>query len=83
MKKKKVADIITDTSLRNKGYMTSDEFVDRLVPGLKEYLSKNWGVNNKNKLHHPEDLISNASIYMEVAYHVLVDFGANPQEDKE
>jgi hypothetical protein len=81
MKKKKATDTSTDTYLRSKGYMTSDEFVDRLVPGLKEYLSKNWGVNNKNELHHPEDLISNASIYMEVAYHVLVDFGAAPQED--
>jgi hypothetical protein len=83
MKKKKVSDIITDTSLRNKGYMTSDEFVDRLVPGLKEYLQRNWGVQNKNKLHSPEDLISNATVYMEVAYHVIVDFGVVPQEERE
>lgn len=82
MKNKKVADIITDASLRNKGYMTSDEFVDRLVPGLKEYLHRNWGVQNKNKLHSPEDLISNATVYMEVAYHVIVDFGVTPQEDR-
>jgi hypothetical protein len=74
---------ITDKELRKSGYMTSDEFVDRLVPGLKEYLSKNWGVHNKDELHHPEDLISNASIYMEVAYHVLVDFGVAPIEQKE
>jgi hypothetical protein len=70
----------TDKELRKCGYMTSNEFVDRLIPGLKEYLSKNWGVHNKDELHHPEDLISNASIYMEVAYHVLVDFGVNPKE---
>jgi hypothetical protein len=73
----------TDKELRKRGYMTSDEFIDRLVPGLKEYLSKNWGVHNKDELHHPEDLISNASIYMEVAYHVLVDFGVAQQEIKE
>jgi len=69
-----------DKELRQRGYMTSDEFVDRLVPGLKEYLSRNWGVHNKDELHHPEDLVSNASIYMEVAYHVLVDFGVAPKE---
>jgi hypothetical protein len=74
---------ITDKELRKRGYMTSDEFVDRLIPGLKEYLSKNWGVHNKDELHHPEDLISNASIYVEVAYHTLVDFGVAPIEPKE
>ena len=70
----------TDKELHKRGYMTSDEFIDRLVPGLKEYLSKNWGIHSKDSLHHPEDLIANASIYMEVAYHVLVDFGVNPKE---
>jgi hypothetical protein len=74
---------ITDKELRKRGYMTSDEFVDTLVPGLKEYLSKNWGVHNKNELHHPEDLISNVSIYIEAAYHVIVDFGVAPIEQKE
>ena len=74
---------VTDADLRDRGYMTSDEFVDKLVPGLKEYLQKNWGVRNKHELHHPEDLISNVSIYVEAAYHVLVDFGVAPQKDKE
>ena len=74
---------ITDKELRKRGYMTSDEFVDTLVPGLKEYLSKNWGVHNKNELHHPEDLISNVSIYIEAAYHIIVDFGVAPIEEKE
>ena len=73
---------VTDADLRNRGYMSSDEFVDTLVPGLKEYLQKNWGVNNKNELHHPEDLISNVSIYIEAAYHVLVDFGVASQEER-
>lgn len=65
--------------LRARGYMNSEEFVDRLIPGLKEYLSKNWGVNDKKSLHHPEDLIANAAIYIEVAYHVIADFGVGPQ----
>jgi hypothetical protein len=73
---------VSDGELRNRGYMTSDEFVDKLVPGMKEYLQKNWGVHSKDELHHPEDLISNLSIYVEVAYHVLVDFGAAPQKEK-
>lgn len=62
-----------EAELRARGYMTPDEFVDKLIPGLKEYLNKNWGIV-PNKLYHPEDLVSNAAIYMEVAYHVLVDF---------
>lgn len=69
---------LSDNDLRAHGYMTSEEFVDKLTPGLKEYLSKNWGVKDKKSLHHPEDLISNAAIYMEVAYHVIADFGAGP-----
>ena len=64
----------TDKELRQRGYMTSDEFVDRLTPGLKEYLNKNWH-GGKKDLHHPEDLIANVSVYIDVAYHVLVDFG--------
>ena len=76
MSKKKTS----DAELRARGYMTTDEFVDKLTPGLKEYLSKNWGVHNKKELHHPEDLISNVSIYIDVAYHVIVDFGVRPKD---
>jgi len=63
-----------------RGYMTSDEFVDRLIPGLKEYLRNNWGVK-PNELHHPEDLFSNTGIYIEVARHVVVDFGVTPHKE--
>lgn len=69
----------TDKELREHGYMTSDEFVDRLVPGLKEYLRKNWG-RGASELNHPEDLISNTSVYIDVAYHVIVDFGVAEKE---
>jgi len=82
MANKKRHRTVSDKELRKSGYMTTDEFVDRLTPGLKEYLSRNWGVRNRDELHHPEDLISNASIYMEVAYHVFVDFGVTPVETK-
>jgi hypothetical protein len=64
----------SDKELREVGYMTPAEFVDRLVPGLKEYLKHNWGVH-PDGLYHPEDLFSNAEIYLEVARHVVGDFG--------
>lgn len=70
----------TDKTLRARGYMTPEEFVDRLVPGLKEYLGHNWG-GEVDLLMHPEDLVSNAEIYLKVAYHVFVDFGvAGPKK---
>jgi hypothetical protein len=62
--------------LRAAGYMTSDEFIETILPGMKEYINKNWGFAGKNELHHPEDLIMNMQIYCEIAYHVLVDFRA-------
>jgi len=65
--------------LRSLGYMTPGEFVDRLIPGLKEYLKHNWGVK-EDELYHPEDLMSNASIYLDVAMHVVADFGVQPKE---
>jgi hypothetical protein len=61
----------TDNELRQRGYMTPDEFIDALTPGLKEYMISNWGRNGQ--LMHPEDLATTASIYMEVAYRVIAD----------
>lgn len=66
---------MTPDSLRKAGYMTIDEFIDTLVPGLHEYLRTNWGPKDES-LHHPEDLFANASIYLDVARHVVADFGA-------
>lgn len=68
---------VSNHELREHGYLTIDEFVDRLLPGLKEYLYGNWGRGNKLELHHPEDLFSNASIYLDVALHLVADFGVN------
>lgn len=56
------------------GWMTVDEFVDSLIPGLREYLSTNWGNRGKDDLHHPVDLFTNASVYIDVACHVAQDF---------
>ena len=68
---------ISEKELRSRGYLTVAEFVDLLTPGLKEYMERNWGIQGKDALHHPEDLVSNASIYMEVALHVIGDFGVD------
>jgi hypothetical protein len=62
-----------EEDLRAHGYMTPGEFVDALVPGLKEYLKHNWGAK-PDELYHPEDLFSNAEIYIEVARHIAGDF---------
>jgi len=62
----------TEKELRDRGYMTPDEFIERLTPGLKSYLEGNW----TSDLSHPEDLISNTLSYVESAYLVICDFGA-------
>jgi hypothetical protein len=64
----------SDKELRARGYMTPDEFIDRLTPGLKLYLEGSW----TDGLSHPEDLISNTLSYVESAYLVICDFGAAP-----
>jgi hypothetical protein len=64
----------TDKELRARGYMTPDEFVDRLIPGLTGYLQG----NHSDSLCHPEDLIGDTLSYVETAYLVISDFGAGP-----
>ena len=64
----------TDEELRTRGYMNPEEFVDRIVPGLKAYLVRNLG---EDTLSHPEDLIGNVLSYIEVAYFVVEGLGAN------
>jgi hypothetical protein len=64
----------TDKELKARGYMTTDEFVDRLVPGLMAYLQG----NHSESLCHPEDLIGDTLSYIETAYLVISDFGASP-----
>ena len=52
------------------GWMTVDEFMAQLTPGLTEYLRENWGLRDKDALHHPTDLFTNASVYMDIAYRI-------------
>jgi hypothetical protein len=65
----------TEKELRARGYMTSEEFVHRLLPGLREYLRASSGED----VCHPEDLISNTLAYVEAAYLVISDCGAGPE----
>lgn len=69
----------SEDELRDAGWMTTDEFLGALVPGLREYLNHNWGVTGPDDLHHPEDLFANAAVYLEVAMHVAGDFGVQPR----
>ena len=64
----------TDKELLARGYMTPDQFVDRLIPGLTTYLR----ANHSDSLCHPEDLIGDTLSYIETAYLVISDFGAGP-----
>ena len=68
-----------DKQFRAHGYMTVDEFINKLTPGLRYYLLHNW-TKDETSLHHPEDLASNALVYMEVAFSVIGQFGAAPHE---
>ena len=66
----------SNKELQARGYMTPDQFLERLLPGLQQYLYSASGDN----LSHPEDLISNTLGYIEVAYLVIGDFGAGPEK---
>ena len=65
---------VSNEELKNAGYMTIDEFVDRLSAGVRDYMHTNWRTCDKDDLHHPEDLAANASIYVEIMYRVITDF---------
>jgi hypothetical protein len=65
----------TDEQLMERGYMTVDQFVDRLSEGLRNYMKSNWAEEDESEeLHHPEDLAANASTYTEIMYRVIGDF---------
>jgi hypothetical protein len=55
------------------GWLTIDEFMAKLTPGLKEYLESNWR-SSKDDIHHPGDLATTASIYLDIASRVLQEF---------
>jgi hypothetical protein len=67
--------------LRALGWMTTDEFLEKLGVGLECYIKENTYLgSNETALHHPEDLILNIQTYMEVAYHVLASFAPAPDK---
>ena len=68
----------SDDELRARGYMTIDEFVEKLTPGMRDYMHKNWGFTNLDDLHHPADLASTASIYTDGLYNFIETFGIQP-----
>ena len=71
--KKNKYEMPTDEQLMERGYMTIDQFVDRLSESLRGYMHSNWPSTGE-ELHHPEDLAANAAVYTEVMYRVIGDF---------
>jgi len=69
--------------LRARGYMTTEEFVERLIPGLKDHLAGNWGWCSADELHHPEDLASAASVYVDSVFNVIGTFGVQPYKKED
>jgi len=71
--------------LRKLGWMTQDEFLERYCRALKYYLYENTYLGKeRDRLHHPEDMMLNISSFNEVAYHVLAEFGTAPvKKEKE
>jgi hypothetical protein len=75
MGKKNKYEMPTDEQLMERGYMTIDQFVDRLSEGLRNYMKANWAEEDESEeLHHPEDLAANAATYTEIMYRVIGDF---------
>ena len=66
--------------LRADGWMTVDEFMNRVTPAMREYLLRNWN-KDEDTVMHPEDLGSNALAFMEGLYIGLQNFGASPMKD--
>ena len=66
-----------EKKLRAEGWMTVDEFMERITPAMKEYLVKNW-TKDEDTIHHPEDLASNALSFMEAIFCGITTFGASP-----
>jgi hypothetical protein len=73
----------SDVELRARGYMTTDEFVETLVPGLKQHMANSWHWAGDDALHHPSDLASTASMYTESVYNVIETFGVQPYNEKD
>ena len=73
---------ITEKVLRERGYLTVEEFIGKLLPGLQSYMDSNLSPENKDSIFHPEDLFSNALTYLEVGQFIVGSFGVNFSKDK-
>jgi len=60
--------------LRQLGFMTKDEFIQKIVLGISAYLDTTWPTK-PDDLHHPEDLLANSSAYVEAALTTIGVFG--------
>jgi len=69
--------------LRNAGWLTTDEFMEKFIVSFKRYLQNDsYLTNDKDALHHPEDFFNCVSTYSEVALHIFGSF-TNPAPSDE
>lgn len=73
-KKKKLSK--SEAELRLFGYMTIEEFVKAYSIGLRLQLEDIW-LNNRDGLHHPEDLAANSLVFAEAVFNTISIFGVN------
>jgi hypothetical protein len=74
----------TEDGLREAGWMTIDEFLEKFNYGLKDYLSnKVYGTGQEDKLHHPTDLSVHTALYADIMFSVIENFGVAPCEASE
>jgi len=59
---------MSESEKRSRGYMTNEEFVKMITPGLIDYLNDTF---SRDVVHHPEDLATHASIYFDVSFRVI------------
>jgi len=62
--------------LRQHGYLTIDEWVEKLSNVVSLHLKESvWPKSSDNEVFHPEDLASNTAVMMDALMHVLPEFG--------
>lgn len=76
MKQKKKKLSKNEAELRLYGYMTVEEFVKAYSIGLRLQLEEIWS-NNRDGLHHPEDLAANSLSFAEAVFNTISIFGVN------
>ena len=63
-----------ETRLRQLGFMTKEEFMQKITNSIDGYLSTVWP-SEEGDLHHPEDLLANTAAYIDALCVAVQHFG--------